>query len=132
MPIFTEVIEPCKAGGGPRAVRWVPLPGGGALAVDDRRRTRAYLVNEFVPESGWWGRAFRLAKADGSDVYDVFLSHDGFNHHCTCAGATYRPRGRCVHVQALLAVAANGWLPNDAANPDADYASAEASEPAPF
>jgi hypothetical protein len=127
---MTEVLPPCKSGG-PRAARFTPLPGGGVLAIDDRKRTRAYRVAEFAPDSGWSGRAFRLVKADGGDTYDVFVHHRGGHHTCSCAGATYRPQARCCHVEALLAVLLNGWMESDWADPEQDRGPAGA-EDAPF
>lgn len=126
MPILTEVIDPNKTDG-PRAIRFNPLPGGGVLLIDDRKRTRTYSVREFVPDSGWHGRAFHLTKSTG-ERRDVFLAHDGHSHHCDCEAGTYRPAARCCHVEAMLAVAENGWLPGDAANPDADHGPTEVPE----
>ena len=122
MAVMTELLPPDKAG--PRAVRWVACPGGGALAIDDRKRTRYYRVREFSPAGDWFGRAFELTKP-GGEKYFVFLSHRGDHHHCDCAGASYRPQGPCCHVQAMLAVANNGWLTSDQTNPDADVATTE-------
>lgn len=73
-------------------------------------RRRVYAVTEFVPDAGWDGRAFRGAKADGSDTYSVFIARNGQDQTCDCAAGTYGRVRECCHVAALTAVLANDWL----------------------
>lgn len=119
MEVYSDVIADCKAG--KRAIRWVPAAGSylsdGLLEIHDKKAVRAYSVTEFLPEAGWDGRAFQVAKADGSDGYTVFICRDARGHTCDCAAGTYRKVNQCCHVAALAAVVANGWLPDPKCDP---------------
>ncbi|HZY87334.1 MAG TPA: hypothetical protein VFE78_21035 [Gemmataceae bacterium] len=80
-----------------------------------------------MPFPSDYGRAFRLRKleADGGEVYDVLLDADGPT--CGCPGHSYR--GACKHLDALLALQAQGKL--DAIPAPPRPAAAPAPEPAP-
>lgn len=115
MPTFSELL-PATATHEHNGIRWTPEPdrrGCGLLRIFTGKTVVAYAVTEFA--TPWDGRGFRLVK-DGagtdpeSDGYDVFVHRGGQNHSCSCKGFTYG-RGRpCKHIEAALALLANGWV----------------------
>ncbi len=124
---YTEVISPSKIGA--RSIRWTPQhvgPVDGILEVHDRKEVRRYAVGELDPAFGIDGRAFRLVKAGGEELYHTFIANSQ-DAHCDCAGFTYR--GACCHVEAMRAVLANGWLEDPRADPRADEWPADAERP---
>ena len=116
---FTELLPP--AGGKRpvrRVIRWTPfpdLPGAGMLEVARGPRTTRYVVTEQLDAYGSFGRVFRLFKPDhGSSTdseeshYDCCVGPDPAHDLCPCRGhARY---GRCVHLDAIRALLANGRL----------------------
>lgn len=117
MKVYTEVIDAAKTTGA-RAIRWTPARGhygsDGELEISDRKKVRTYSVTEF-PATG--GRGFRCAKADLSDGYNVLIAPNERYHTCDCAAGCYGKVRQCCHVAALVAVIANGWLPDPKCDP---------------
>lgn len=68
-----------------------------------------YAVTEFLPDSGFDGRAFRVVKQDG-EVYSVFVARNGQDHSCDCKAGTYGRVKECRHVAALRALIRAGRL----------------------
>ena len=117
MPTFTELL-PATLSSKHAGIRWTPDAHAargtvGTLVIQNERDHAEYRVEEFRAE--WRGRAFRLTKtAGGTDAeaegYDVFVSDAGpAGHICECRGFL-RWRRNCKHIEAVLALAANGWL----------------------
>lgn len=105
-----------------RSIRWTPsgaapVAHDGVLAVTDRKGTTEYAVTEFLPDAGWDGRAFQVAKLDGSEGYSVFLARNGQDHTCDCAAGTYRRVAECRHVAALVTLLRDGHLDDPRADP---------------
>ena len=113
-------VLPRTTSGKARSLRWVPLSTDehgcdGALTVsqENHKVDRVYLVTEYVPDSPWHGRAFVCRRAGAVEPYHVFISADHESQDtCDCAAGSYRPKSRCIHIEAIRAVLANpGWLP---------------------
>lgn len=100
-------------------------PGCRRLTLGTGKRAAEYTVSEFTPDAGWDGRAFRMHKADGSDVYTLLIGPGG--SHCDCAGSTYGGAARanfrayldgggqtktlgCKHLDCCYRLLATGWL----------------------
>jgi hypothetical protein len=128
---MTEVIDGCKTSP-KRAIRWTLHPASagctceGLLEIHCCRGSKAYTVTEF--STTWDGRAFTLTKADGDESYNVFVGRDWSAYQCDCAGFCYGRDKPCRHVLAMVAVLANGWLPDPRANPDQDVGPTELTD----
>lgn len=101
-------------------------PATGQLGIGLGRRAALYAVSEFVPSDGFGGRAFLLAKLDGSDRYTCRLrAADG--PFCDCGGRTFEATVKanfyaslrheqqyatlgCKHLDVMSALLAGGWL----------------------
>ena len=104
------------------------------LTVTCGKNSERYAVSEIYPGRGFAaGRAFEVVKLSTGEAYGAFLAHDRAYSSCDCAGKTYEGTARadrrhgergeslgCKHLDALAALADNGWLPDPRANPDAD------------
>lgn len=127
MTSFLETLPPCKSSKH-RAVRWTPHPAcagcpcSGHMEIGTTRGLTRYNVIEFP--TTWDGRAFRVEKADGSEVYDVFVPRDHGFERCDCMG--FERYDHCKHTAALRAVLANGWLPHSGENGEQDVGPTEA------
>ena len=74
--------------------------GGGKRILTLFIGTEAFLY--FLEEIGAdWGRAFRLEKFEGGDVYDVHFDQ-ATGDSCTCLGSLRH--GHCKHRDALAAL----------------------------
>lgn len=124
-----------------RPYSYQPGPAGcGVLTLTEGVRNPVkirYLVEEFTPDGAFPGRAFRLTKAGGPDVYSVFLCADGHGNVCDCAGKSYEATAKadqrawerreaarvgrslgCKHLDALLTLLRGGHLEPEADVPD--------------
>jgi hypothetical protein len=125
MSTMTELIPPCKTSLR-RSIRWTPGtdpadPAAGSLEVWDgptgKPRCRHYRVVELVPGRGFAGRdcrCFALTKPDGT-VYHATVERD--RHSCDCRWGCSGNPPACCHVEALLALVENRWLPDPQADP---------------
>jgi SWIM zinc finger len=113
---FTETL-PATRSSKHSALNWTPAtddgPPAGLLAIHTDRASATYEVTEFP--TGWDGRGFHLAKlAGGTDAegesYDVFCARNGQDRQCSCKGFAFGRGKNCKHIEALLALIANGWL----------------------
>jgi hypothetical protein len=137
---YTEVLCGCKTSAH-RSIRWTPCQCqqsghdagcDGLLEIHDRKCVRSYAVSEFLTDSGWEGRAFRLTKADGA-VYDVLIHRNGQDHICDCAAGCYHRVAECCHVAALRALMVNGWLDDPRNDPrPSEWPYPEQMEAPPF
>lgn len=130
MAAFTELLEPTKTHTH-RCVRWEPCPAdarcacSGVLTVETRKATDRYAVTEF-PLFAFGGRAFRLTKPSGAGVYNVRVGERPADLECDCAGFTYGGGRRlCKHIDAVVALLANGWLPHPLENGEQDTGATE-------
>lgn len=131
MATLTELLEPTRTHQH-RCVRWEPCDPAarcacsGVLTVETRKASDRYAVTEF-PVIGFTGRAFRLTKAGGADVYNVRVGTRPADVSCDCAGFTYGGGRRlCKHVDACVALLANGWLDHPLENGEQDVRNTEA------
>ena len=109
-------------------------PGCRRLTLFKGKKPTRYAVGEFAPDREFPGRAFTLAKEDGSEQYSVLIGHEGVI--CDCAGKSYEAAGKanyrawledraqfqtlgCRHLDALHALLVAGWLdlPESTASP---------------
>ena len=120
MPVYTDSIGASKTGG-ERRIEWNPVDGhygcDGLLRISDKKGTRAYAVTEFLPKGDFIGRAFRLVKSDYSETYSVFVCTARKRHSCDCAAGTYGKVRECCHLQAVLKLIGNGWVPDPRCDP---------------
>jgi hypothetical protein len=101
---------------------WETGPGEQRAAAADAHYCLAPLPSDH-------GRAFRLRKleADGGEAHVVDLAADGPT--CSCPGHSYR--GACKHLDALLALQAQGKLDAIPAPPRPAAGPASGAAPAP-
>lgn len=122
-----------------RGIRWTPCEPTARCACSGRLeilqgskgRSTVYTLTLFPCD--WNGTAARLDKADGSEHYSVYVAHDGQERRCDCAGFEYAAKERadsrhrntahrdtaeCKHIDALLALLANGWISHASEGPD--------------
>jgi len=91
-----------------RTIRLVrpPLPDEpGVLCITDNRKSSFYAIREIPCEIG--GRAFAVHRLGLGQLYHVRV---GVPHDCSCECMGYLSKGRCKHLQGLLALTGHGLI----------------------
>jgi hypothetical protein len=99
------------------------------LSIQCCKGVKTYLVTEFP--TNWDGRAFTLAKMDGSETYRLFVAPNEQDHQCDCAGFAYGRGKACRHIEAMRVVLGSGWLSHPCERSEQDAGATELDE-APF
>jgi hypothetical protein len=116
MTTYSELLPATKSSQH-NGIRWTPsaTEQGGHLLIDTKRTRSEYLVAEFPAANG---RGFHFAKVSGhtdptATSEDVFIGTG--RRFCSCRG--YARTGDCKHVEAVVAILENNWLPAPVCEP---------------
>jgi hypothetical protein len=91
-----------------RTIRLIRPPRSdepGVLCIMDKRKTTFYVFCEFPCEIG--GRAFALHRLGLGTLYHVRV---GALEECSCECLGFLSKGRCKHIQGLLALTGHGMI----------------------
>jgi hypothetical protein len=128
-----------------RGLYWTPHPASagcscdGTLEITKGKKGTRYTLTEIPVGAGFGnGRGFQLAKEDGT-VYSLYVGTDRTD--CDCPGKCYEATEKadrrhgtrseslgCCHLDAVVALLANNWLPDPRTNPGQDVSNTEADE----
>ena len=83
-----------------------PTPDGpGVLCIVDNRKPTFYAFHEIPSEIG--GRAFAVHRLGLGTLYHVRV---GAPEECSCECLGFLSKGRCKHIQGLLALTGHGMV----------------------
>ena len=134
---FLEALPASRSHKSARNIEWTPCDPdarcacSGTLEIRQSKKPTTYLVT--MTPTDWDGVAVRMSKADGSEYYAVFVSHDRKECRCDCPGSSWASKARvdkrhgvsvdraarqCKHVDAVISLIDNGWIADPNAGPD--------------
>jgi len=91
-----------------RTIRLIRPPNSdepGVLCIVDNRKSTFYAFREIPCEIG--GRAFAVHRLGLGALYDVRI---GAPEECSCECLGFLSKGRCKHIQGLLALTGHGMV----------------------